>query len=255
MPSIAYTVNSKGEVWTLQEQGGGELLSPPNAEFAQDIGVDAEGTAWIVGTEERPGGAAPSWAEAAAAKVWKTLAPPAAAASIAVGPNGVAYTVNDKGEVWTLHEQGGGELLSPANVCFAQDIGVGADGTVWIVGAEARPGGAVPKWLKDPATKTWKTLAPPAAASRIAVGPQGVAYTVNDKGEVWTLHKQGGGELLSPANQLFAMDIGVGADGTVWIVSAEARPGGAAPKWLKDPATKTWETLAPPAAAVKIAVR
>ncbi len=82
-----------------------------------------------------------------------------------------------------------------------------------------------------------------------------IAYTVNSKGEVWTLQEQGGGELLTPPNAAFAQDIGVAADGTVWIVSSEARPGGAAPKWLKDRATKTWETLASPAAAIRIAAR
>ena len=81
----------------------------------------------------------------------------------------LAYNVNSAGEVWTYHEEGGGELLSPAGVRFAQDIGVGKDGSVWVITNEARPGGFAPAWLQDPAAKKWVTLAAPAAVTDVSV--------------------------------------------------------------------------------------
>ena len=167
-----------------------------------------------------------------------------------------AYTVNSLGDVWTLGQQGGGDLLTPSGVQdFAADIGVGADGSVWVITTEPQTGQAGSKvaWLNDPASRSWTTLASPAAATRISVAADGTAWTVNDKGEVWTLHKQGGGSLYSPAVELFAFDIGVGSSGVVWVITAESRPGGAAPAWLADAASKSWTTLAAPAAAMSIA--
>ena len=77
-------------------------------------------------------------------------------------------TVNSFGEVWTLHQQGGGELLSPANEEFAMDIGIGASGVPWVITTEPRPGGSVPAWLENAATKTWNRLAAPAAAAAVS---------------------------------------------------------------------------------------
>lgn len=245
-------MNSKGEVWTLEQPGGGRKLSPDVEEFAFDIGVGADGSVWVITAEARPGGAVPAWLEDPATKSWHQLAAPAAAARVAVGPDGTAYTVNSKGEVWTLHKEGGGDLLSPPNQEFASDIGVGADGTVWVITTEDRRGGNVPAWLEDASTRSWRPLAPPAAADRIAVAPDGTALTVNSFGEVWTLHQQGGGELLSPANEDFAMDIGIGASGVPWVITTEPREGGNVPAWLENAAAKTWNRLAAPAAAAAV---
>ncbi len=166
---------------------------------------------------------------------------------------GTAWTVNTKGEVWTLTEQGGGDLYSPANVGFALDIGVGADGTAWIISTQANVGqaGNHVMYLSDPAAKSWASVPGPAAATRVAGGPDGVAWTVNDRGEVWTLHQQGGGNLYTPAGADFAMDVGVSPDGTVWIISSQANVGQAGNHvmYLSDPAAKSWTTLPGPAAA------
>ena len=84
-----------------------------------------------------------------------------------------AWTINSKGEVWTIHKEGGGELYSPANVNFAQEITVGADGTVWIISTELQPhqAGNIIKWLKYPDKKElgWvKIPSDSAAAVKIA---------------------------------------------------------------------------------------
>ncbi len=252
--SLAWTVNSKGEVWTLQEQGGGLLYSETG--FAQDIGVgaDPDHTVWVITTEKQngPGGYVTAWLDRTTKK-WTKLTLPAAATRIAVDSKGTAWTVNSEGEVWTLHKPGGGELYSKTG--FAQDIGVGADGTVWVITTEKQngPGGYVTAWL-DQTTKKWTKLTLPAAATRIAVGPEGTAWTVNSEGEVWTLHKPGGGELYSKTG--FAQDIGVASNGRVWVITTEKQngPGGYVTAWL-DQTTKKWTKLTLPAAATQIAVQ
>ncbi|NEQ36495.1 MAG: hypothetical protein F6K40_09485 [Okeania sp. SIO3I5] len=258
--SLVWTVNSKGEVWTLDEQGGGKLYSTTG--FAGDIGVGADGTVWTITTQPQvgEGGNIPAWLSDPETSKWTKLGSPAAAIRIAVGPDGIAWTVNSKGEVWTLNKPSGGGLLysSPG---FAKDIGVGADGTVWVVTTEPQVGGGgnILAWLSEPNKGAWgwTKLGSPAAAIRIAVGPDGTAWTVNSKGEVWTLNKPAGGGLRysSPG---FAKDIGVGVDGTVWVVTTEPQVGqaGNVLAWLSEPNKGAWgwTKLSSPAAAIRIAV-
>lgn len=77
-----WTVNTKGEVWMLYPQGGGELVSPAGQDFAQDIGVGPDGTVWIVGNEARPGGDAVMWYSGSGTS-WNTIPAPAAATAVA----------------------------------------------------------------------------------------------------------------------------------------------------------------------------
>ncbi len=87
----------------------------------------------------------------------------------------------------------------------AVDIGVGANGTVWVTNA----GGNIYRWTGS----TWTQM--PGGASRVAVDPQGNAWVLNSAGGIYlwkgsTWEQKPGG--LS--------DIGVGANGTVWGVNS-----------------------------------
>lgn len=245
-----WTVNSLGEVWTLYPQGGGSLMSPPGQDFAFDISIGIGDIAWIISTEPRVGGAVIKELEPANTD-WLSIPAPAAATRIDVGPDGMLWTVNTEGEVWLLYPQGGGSLLSPPGSDFALDIGVGQDGTVWIASTDAYDDGNVLKrW--DPNSKTWIALPAPAAADKVAVGQNGVLFTVNVKGEVWLIYPQGGGALLSPPDTDFAQDISVGPDGTVWIVSNEPRAGGSVVMWWSGE-NQIWNSIPAPAAATAVA--
>jgi len=87
----------------------------------------------------------------------------------------------------------------------AVDIGVGANGTVWVTNA----GGNIYRWTGS----AWTQM--PGGASRVAVDPQGNAWVLNSAGGIYlwkgsTWEQKPGG--LS--------DIGVGANGTVWGVNS-----------------------------------
>jgi hypothetical protein len=247
-----WTVNSFGEVWTIYPQGGGQLMSPAGQEFAQDIVYGAGTLVYIISTEEQTGGALIKGSEPPFDGTWFTIPAPAAATRIDTAPNGDLVTVNDLGEVWVVHPQGGGYLLSPAGQDFALDVGCGPDGTVWIASMDVYPdyGNVLKKY--NPTKKTWEPLAAPASAIKVEVGQNGNLFTVNAKGEVWLVYPQGGGALLSPPNTDFAQDIGIGPDGTVWIISNEARPGGDAIMWWSGQ-NQIWNTVPSPAAAVAVA--
>ena len=268
MSSLAWTVNSGGEVWTLQPEGGGSLYSPIG--FAQDIGVNAAGIVYVVKNTPQPGqkgyivARLVSPADGKDGSGWKELASPAAAVRIAVDPDGTAWTVNSAGQVRTLMPPGNGLVYSPED--FAQDIGVGADNTVWVVTTKPLHGqkGDTAAWLaaRSGSNSSWEKVAWVRRAVRIAVDPDGIAWTVNSCGEVWTLKPESGGSLGSRYSpEGFAQDIGVGADGTVWVVTTKPQFGqkGNIVAWLADPAKGAdgsgWQELASPAAAVAIAVQ
>jgi hypothetical protein len=246
-----WTVNSFGEVWTLYPQGGGQLMSPAAQDFAQDIAFGG-GLVRIISTEDLKGGALIKGCEPGDYGNWSSVPPPAAASRLAAAVDGTIWTVNDLGEVWALNPGGGGYIASPAGQDFALDIGVGTDGTVWIASMDVYPdyGNMLKRW--DANSKTWTALPAPASAIKVAVGQNGVLYTVNAKGEVWLVYPQGGGAMLSPPDTDFAQDISVGPDGTVWIISNEGRPGGSAVMWWSGE-NQIWNTVPAPAAAVAVA--
>lgn len=245
-----WIVNSDGEVWTLNSQGVGSLMSPAGQDFAFDIAVSMNDDAWIISTEPRQGGAVIK-VRPGGEDEWYSMAAPAAAIRISVAPNGMLWTVNAAGEVWVLYPQGGGYRASPSGVQFAYDISAGADGSVWVVSYETREGGNVLQSYNQ-STKTWTPLPAPAAATNVSVSKSGDLYTVNSIGEVWLVHPQGGGAILSPPGVDFGQEINVGPDGTVWLISSESRAGGNVIKWWSDE-NQTWNSIPAPAAAVRVA--
>ncbi len=65
----------------------------------------------------------------------------------------------------------------------ARDIGIGADGSVWIIGTDQpTPGnGGVYHWVGN----TWRRVE--GQGSAIAVAPDGKPWVVHANGEIWRL--------------------------------------------------------------------
>ncbi len=177
---------------------------------ARDISIGADGSVFIIGTDynyNNGGARIFKWAN----NDWTPIG--GYAIAIAVAPNGVPWVVNSfgsifrrDGNVWTQVPGG------------AKDIGIGADGSIFIIGTDYNynNGGArIFKW----ANNDWTPIGGYAIA--IAVAPNGVPWMVNSfgsicrrDGNVWT--------------QLFggAKDIGIGADGKVYIIGTDTLNGG-----------------------------
>lgn len=245
-----WTVNAKGEVWTLDTEGRGTLMSPAGEYFALSIAVNWVGDAWIISSKPRPGGAVLMVQPYSEPGDWHALAAPAAATKVSTG-SGTLWTVNGSGEVWALEPTGGGYLASPPGENFALDICAGLDGSVWVISTESSEAGNVMKSY-DQGTKVWTSLPTPANTTNMAVGKGGELYTVNVIGEVWLRYPQGGHVHISPEGVDFADEISIGADGTVWITGVEPREGGQVVMWWSG-MNEIWNTVPAPAAAVKIA--
>jgi hypothetical protein len=121
----------------------------------------------------------------------------------------------------------------------ANDIGVGSNGAVWIVGTNPAGGGfEIFRW----AGTTWTLV--PGGAVRIAVDPSGEAWVVNQQDKIFR-HTAAGWQALPGA----AKDIGVGPEGSVWTIGVDARGGGyAIQRWTGS----DWQAI--DGGAVRIAV-
>ena len=119
------------------------------------------------------------------------------------------------------------------------DIGVGANGSVWIIGGNRVSGGyGIYRWNG----RTWTAM--PGGAVRIAVDRAGNAWVVNSAHHIY--HWTGRTWASYPGT---ATDIGVGANGSVWIIGAHPVSGGyGIYRWNG----RAWAAV--PGAAVRIAV-
>ncbi len=98
----------------------------------------------------------------------------------------------------------------------AKDVGVGADGSVWVIGVNAVGGGfGIYRWNGT----NWTGI--DGGAVRIAVAPDGAPWVVNDAGGIF--QRTGSNWQQRPGA---AKDIGVGADGSVWVIGTNAVNGG-----------------------------
>ena len=120
----------------------------------------------------------------------------------------------------------------------ANDIGVAANGTVWIT----TPAGQIYRYNGT----SFQPI--PGNASRVAVGPHGNAWVVNSGGLIYRYT----GSNFVPVPGPVASDIGVGANGTVWITttggliyryngtSFKQRPGNNASRIAVGPRGNAW---------------
>lgn len=131
---------------------------------------------------------------------------------IDVGPDGVPWMVNASHDIYKF--AGGPWTKMPGK---AIDVGIGKGGSVWVIGTIRVNGGySIHRWTNN----KWERI--PGGALRIDVGPDGNAWVVNDKGFTFRYTGTGWTRLPGPP----ARDIGVGANGTVWIVDREQLPYG-----------------------------
>lgn len=172
-----------------------------------DIGAGADGSLWVVGTEGDAKGNSifefnktdHSWVKTSSGS----------AVQISVGPKGVPCIVNKKGEIFRRKGKNWEQLPETA-----RDIGIGGDGSVWITGTETDKdgGGIVRKWKEA----DWKWVKLTGEGMMIEVDPKGIAWLINKKQEIY--RKKGTTWQKMPGS---ASDIGIGADGSVWVVGTD----------------------------------
>jgi hypothetical protein len=189
----------------------------------RDIGIGADGSVWVLGTDNVPGGHSIFRWDGHA---WVHVE--GAAKAIAVGPDGQPWVTNASGEIF--HRQGSWRLL-PGR---ANDIGVGADGSAWVLGTDNVAGGhSIFHWNG----RDWDRVE--GAAVRISVGPHGQPWVVNLQTNIFVRIGHVWREL--PGN---ALDIGVGSGGDTWVIGTDATGDGAGIyRWLDHGDNPQWDRV------------
>lgn len=175
-----------------------------------DIGIGANGRAWAIGADNRVRRwTGSSWTTHGS--VWGER--------IAVAPDGLPWMITPRGEILTRVPNSTSWTLRPG---CGTDIGVGADGSVWVVGCTSVGGGfSVHKW--NPARNDWDWA--DGGGLRIAVGPDGVPWLANTAGQVFRRRSSATGNLgwdyLDPVlwPGFDAVDIAVSPHGHGWAIS------------------------------------
>ncbi|AMC11517.1 hypothetical protein Lupro_09665 [Lutibacter profundi] len=216
-------------VWTINKSGliynwnGGIWDYYPGK--AQDIGVGANKSVWIIGVEPHRYGS--EIYHLVGNKFVKTAGE---GVRIDVGPYGNPWGVNNLDHIYkwqnnTWHRMPG----------TAKDIGIGANGDIWIIGSDAiNSNYGIYKWNGT----QWVKF--PGAAVRIDVGPNGTPWVVNSFDDIYKLSNNRWQKLPGKAK-----DISVGADGNAWVIGTDSTLGGhsifkwSGAKWIKVPGSAT----------------
>jgi hypothetical protein len=188
--------------------------------------------AWAIGTNAVPGGFGIyqwAWSELHQDYEWTRVT--GGALRVAVASDGQPWIVNAAGRIY--ERWGNRWILLPG---LARDIGAGGDGSIWVIGTNAVPGG-YGLWRWAPGTGGWQAV--PGGAVAISVDPAGNAWVVNANGAIWLYNQSGWHHIPGCAH-----DIGVANSSTpsVWIVSCNPTAGGYAVDYL-DPSTMSWQAV------------
>jgi peptidoglycan hydrolase-like protein with peptidoglycan-binding domain len=140
-------------------------------------------------------------------------------------------------------------------IVSARDIGVGANGAVWVISGVAHPSGRgykVGKWTGNSLTLS------DSAAVRISVAPDGRPWVVDNQGGVYRLTTTDVNTGVWETLPGVASDIAVGGqvnggNGTTWCIGGWCG-GGDCPIFKWDPSINNWVQDASNGAAVRIAV-
>jgi len=139
-------------------------------------------------------------------------------------PNGKSVCVTylgGTGEYEVLVQKESAKKTSPRTAWSklsgkANDIGVGADGSAWVVSTKKARGGFQ---IYKLANNKWQNMK--GSGLRITVGPKGNAWIATKDHSIYRHNGKVWKKFSGKAN-----DIGVGADGTIWVVSTKKARGG-----------------------------
>ncbi|MDB5135184.1 MAG: Bacterial Ig-like domain group 2 protein [Mucilaginibacter sp.] len=176
---------------------------------ATDVGVGADGSVFVVGAD--------SVSVTGGYGIYKLTnsqfhkLPDCAAIRVAVSPQGVPWVVNKSHLIFRYNGSTWDQLPGTAT-----DIGIGADGSVFAIGtqfATATGGYIIMKWNGS----AWDTM-PDCAGIHIAVAPNGIPWVVNQSKLVF---RYGGTYLWDTMYGVEGNDVGVGADGSVFVTGTD----------------------------------
>ena len=208
-----------------------------------DVGVGADGSVFVIGTD--------SVSQTGGYGIYKLVndrliqLPECAGIRVAVDPHGMPWVVNKSHLIFKYN----GTLVWQQMPGNATDIGIGADGSVYAIGTQdVSPTGGynIMKWNGT----SWDTMAD-CAGIHIAVDPHGTPWVVNKSNIVF---KYGGTYLWNIIPNVAANDLGIGAEGSVYVTGKDSTLSTYQPPIYKlNSDSSTWATL-PGISGVSISV-
>lgn len=178
---------------------------------ANDIAIGVNGQIWAIGNTPADGSFnVLKWNGTA----WEAI--DGGGTRIAVHPNGMPWVVNNGGQVW---RRDGSRWVSMSAAGAANDIGIGANGQVWIVTRTSTAGGFRLQYLDNRDRGNWTFS--DGGGTRISVSPDGQPWLTNNIGQI--SERKNGTWVPRPGA---ATDIAVGANGVVWAIGNNSVGGG-----------------------------
>lgn len=136
---------------------------------ARDVATNSTGATWIISADGSPNGTIQRSVGLALVTV------PGAAVRIAVDPLGNAWVVNSAGDLYHWEKPATAPATWVLSNLKAMDVGVGANGAVWAVGADHR--------IMGFHNGTWAAIS--GAGDRIAVDADGNPWVTNGNHDIW----------------------------------------------------------------------
>ncbi len=186
------TVDRSGNAWIVDSQSRVQIWNGIRWDIlggiAADISAGANGTVWIIG--RNPDGTSGLFKWIPERQVWQdndlliftggNVQVSGYSNRIAVDPNDNPWIVTDNGNVYRGTEESGWSLVFDGN---AKDVGIGADGSVYIIGTNPALGGyEILLWNEE--TQSWAILPGENGAGQVAVDKNGNPYLVDDFSQV-----------------------------------------------------------------------
>jgi len=207
-----------------------------------DVGVGADGSVFVIGTDSVSLTGGYGIYRLVDGRLIKL--PECAGIRIAVDPHGMPWVVNKSHLIFRYN----GTLVWDQMPGTATDIGIGADGSVYAVGTQdVSPTGGynIMKWNGS----GWDTM-PDCAGIHIAVAPNGIPWVVNKSHLVF---RYGGTYLWDTLTGIEGNDIGIGANGSVFVTGKDSTAAGyQAP--IYSFANNQWNTVPDVSGGVSISV-
>lgn len=193
-----WVINSYNEVLTRRRNSWDKI----NGAQGNDIGAGNDGSIWLVGTNEVANGDFEIYRRVNNNR-WERM--PGGGVRIAAESRNSAWLVNSANAIWRFVRNDWRQIDGEA-----YDIGVGNDGSVWVVGTRS-VGNAGDYGILRRRGNKWEEM--PGGGIRIAVESTNTAWLVNSDGVIWKFVNNDWQRMPGRGQ-----DIGVGSDGTVWMI-------------------------------------
>ncbi|HEY9004370.1 MAG TPA: tectonin domain-containing protein [Mucilaginibacter sp.] len=200
---------------------------------ATDVGVGADGTVYVVGDDSVATGGYAIYRVDSCGCRHRLV--DVGAIRVAVSPQGIPWVVTKSNLIFRYNAGTKAWDQMPGT---ATDIGIGADGSVFIIGTEFATitgGNIIEKWNGS----GWDKMAD-CAGIRIAVDPTGTPWVVNKSNIVF---QYGGTYLWNPIFGIDGNDIGIGADGSVYVTGKDSTLATYNPPVYKLQGGSTWSQV------------